>query len=167
MKSRRANCKGFSLAEAVLAMVILGIASTAVLLPFTGGIAVQAEGTRRTLGAKLASDLIEQVVLKPFHDPDGSAFYYNLGPDAGESTVADFDNIDDFHGYAEAAGQVTDTSFAVFSESRYANFSRSVSCAYVAVPPQDGAYTPNFIRVTVRVYYDGSEVATLERLVSK
>ena len=50
--------KGFSLAEAVMAVVVLGIAAAGILLPFTSGAAVQAEGVHRTLAAKLAADLM-------------------------------------------------------------------------------------------------------------
>jgi len=159
--------KGFSLAEAVLATVLLGIAAAGVMLPFSAGAAAQAQGTVRTLGAKLASDLMEQIVSKPFHDPDGSTYYYNLGPDEGEATVGNFDNIDDFHGYTEAVGQVKDTDWVLFSDTKYANFSRHVACAYVSVPPQNGTNTANFIRITVVVNYDGDEVATLNRLMSE
>jgi len=149
MKKGPINRKGFSLIEAVIATVLLGIAAASVLLPFSTGAAVQAEGTAHTLGAKIASDLMELIVSKPFHDPDGSTYYYNLGPDENEPTAADFDNIDDFHGYAEAQGQVKDTNFALFTDSKYDKFSRLVTCAYVSVSPQDGTYTPNFIRMTV------------------
>ncbi len=161
--------KGFSLAEAMMATVVLGIAAAGVLLPFTSGARVRAEGLRRTLAAKLAGDLMEQIVSKPFHDPDGSSYDYNRGPDAGESTFADFDNLDDFDGYAEPAGQVKDASGAVFTDSNYARFSRDVSCVYVTVPQQPPLEESqcNFIRVTVRVYYDGGEIAVINRLISE
>lgn len=151
----------------MIATALLGIAAAGVILPFSSGAAVQAEGTRRTLAAKLASDLLEQIIHKPFHDPDGSSYYYNAGPDAGETAVEDFDNIDDFHGYAESQGQVKDATWTVFSDTNYSRFSRDVSCAYVYAPPQAGTVPANFIRVTVRVYSNGDEIAVENRLVSR
>jgi len=68
MRSSCRNRKGFSLAEAVIATVVLGIAAAGVLLPFTSGVSVRAEGARRTLGAKLASDLMEEIIKTPFDD---------------------------------------------------------------------------------------------------
>ena len=56
MRRNYKNRKGFSLAEAMMATVVLSIAAAGVLLPFTSGARVRAEGMRRTLGAKLASD---------------------------------------------------------------------------------------------------------------
>ncbi len=162
----RTKHKGFSLAEAMVATVVLGIAAAGVLLPFTSGAAVRAEGMRRTLGAKLAGDLMEEIILKPFHDPDGSSYDYSPGPDAGEITLADFDNVDDFDGYAEPQGQVKDVSGTVFTDSNYANFSREVSCEYVRAPQESEAGELKFIRATVRVYYSGKQIAIINRLIS-
>ena len=122
-----------------MATVVLGIAAAGVLLPFTSGAAVRAEGVRRTLAAKLASDLMEEVINAPF---DQIAANYN---------------------YAEAQGQVKDASGAVFTDSNYANFSRDVSCVYVWVPQESRT---EFILATVRVYYSGREIAVINRLIA-
>jgi len=59
---------GFTLAEAMMATVVLGIAAAGVLLPFTSGARVRAEGVHRTLAAKLASDLMEEIINTKFED---------------------------------------------------------------------------------------------------
>ena len=138
--------RGFTLIEAMMALVVLGIAAAGVLLPFSSGARVRAEGVRRTLGAKLASDLMEEIINTPFDD---IATSYN---------------------YSEPQGQVKDAAGAVFTDLHYANFSRDVSCEYVTVPQQPPQSEPekcNFIRVTVQVYYSGRIIATINRLVSK
>jgi len=66
MMSNYKHRNGFTLAEAMIATVVLGIAAAGVLLPYTVGAAVRAEGTRRTLAAKLAGDLMEEIVSTPF-----------------------------------------------------------------------------------------------------
>lgn len=136
--------KGFTLAEAMIAIIVLGIAAAGVILPFSSGAAVRAEGVRRTLGAKLASDLMEEIISTPF-----------------EQIVATY------NGYSEPKGQVKDASGAVFTDSNYANFSRDATCSYVYVPQESGSAAPNFIRATVRVRYDGGEIATVNRLISE
>lgn len=143
MSSNYKNRKGFTLAEAMIATVVLGIAAAGVLLPFASGAAVRAEGTHRTLAAKLASDLMEEIVKTPF-----------------DQIIANYD------GYAESQGQVKDVSGAVFTDSNYTNFSRDVTCEYVYVPQESGDGEPKFICVIVRVYYCGRETATITRLVS-
>jgi hypothetical protein len=142
--SRENDRKGFSLAEAMMATVVLGLAAAGVLLPFTSGAAVQAEGMRRTLGSKLASELMERVISTPF-----------------DQIIASYNS------YTEAQVQVRDAAGALFTDPKYVNFGRSVSCEYVYVPQQSGATQPTFIRVTVRVYYSGKQIGAVTRLVSK
>ncbi len=141
---RRKTVNGFTLAEAMMATVVLGIAAAGVLLPFTSGAVVRAEGVRKTLAAKLAGDLMEQIVSTPFEDV-----------------------VDNYDGYSEMQGQVKDVSGAVFTGSNYAKFSRDVSCAYVYVPQESGATEPKFIRITVQVYYSGRKVVSINRLVGE
>ena len=126
-----------------MAIVVLGFAAGGVLLPFTSGAAVRAEGMRRTLGAKLASDLMEEIIN------------------------TDFENIVGNYNYSEGQGEIVDSQGEVFTDSNYANFSRDVSCVYVYVPQESGAETPKFIRATVRVYYSGREIAAINRLINK
>lgn len=138
-----ARRRGFTLAESVMALTVLGIAAAGVLLPFAGGARVRAEGNRRTLGVKLAGDLMEEIVN------------------------TSFDQIVALYNYSEPQGQVRDADGQVFADSSYANFGRDVSCEYVYVPQESGAGDPGFIRATVRVSYSGMAMATVNRLVSK
>ena len=143
-KTRCKNRRGFTLAEAMMATVVLGIAAAGVLLPFTSGSAVQADGVRRTLAAKLAGDLMEEIIATPF-----------------DQIVSSFD------GYSEPQGQIKDAAGAVFSDLNYANFSRDVNCGCVYVPQETGDKESEFILATVRVYYNGGEIAIINRLISQ
>ena len=136
--------RGFTLVEAMMATVVLSIAAVGVLLPFTSGAAVQAEGMRRTLGAKLASDLMQEIVNTPFNQ-----------------IVADYGT------FSEAQSQVKDAGGVVFTDSNYAMLSRNSMCNYVYVPQENGTGVTKFILVTVRVYYSGKEIAIINRLVSE
>jgi type II secretory pathway pseudopilin PulG len=138
------NREGFTLAEAVIATVVLGIAAAGVLLPFTSGVSVRAEGERRTLGAKLASDLMEEIISDHFNGIDILA-----------------------KNYTEPQGQVKDASEAVFTDLNYAKFSRGVTCAEVYVPQESGTGEKKFILATVQVNYEGKEIAIINRLISK
>jgi prepilin-type N-terminal cleavage/methylation domain-containing protein len=162
--------QGFTLIEAMMAVVVLGIAAASLLLPFISGATVRAEGVNRTLAARLASDLMEEILRLPFHDPSGPSSDYNPGPESGENTPSKFDNIDDYDGYTESQGQVTNVDWEVFTDPAYANFSRNVTCEYVCMSPQPAESDPakcEFIRVTVQVNYSGKQMATVVRLVSE
>lgn len=124
-------------------MVLLGIAAAGVLLPFASGASVQAEGVIRTLGAMLADDLIEQIVAVPY-----------------DSLVADYN-------YSEAQGQLKDSSGNILTDPIYANFSREVACGLAHVFQQSDEMDANFILVTVKVYYKGRLLATINRLISE
>lgn len=135
---------GFTLAEALLAVVVLGIAAAGLLLPFSSGAQLRAEGMRRTLGAKLASHLMEQIVHTPFDQI-----------------------MDDYDGYTEAEGQVKNAAGETFTDLNYAKFSRDVNCDYVYVAQESGTTDAVFILVTMRVYWNDENIVTINRLVSK
>jgi len=62
MIANRYNRKGFTLAEAMIAVTLLAFAASAVSMPFVAGASIRAEGARRTLAAKLAGDRLEQII---------------------------------------------------------------------------------------------------------
>ena len=129
-----------------MAVTVLGIAAAGVLLPFAGGARVRAEGVHKTLGVKLASDLMEEIVNMPFDEIVAS-----------------------YNGYSESQGQVKDAAGQIFTDtdSSYANFSREVSCGYATVPQESDEEDQKFIHVTVLARYSGRVIATVNRLVSR
>ncbi len=129
-----------------MALVILGLAAAGVLLPFSSGAAVQAEGLRMTLAAKLTDDLMERIIATP-----------------PSEIMAAWD------GYAEAQGQVKDAGGTVFTDPMYANFSRRATCHDdVYVPQQSGPPLPSdYLLVSVQTSYQGREIAALHRLISR
>lgn len=126
---------GFTLAEALMAMTILAVATAGVLLPFSAGAAEQTEGAIRTLAAKLASDKIEDIVKDDFS--------INL---AKANTLA----VE-----TENQGQVKDTNGVVFAGEIYSGFSRTVS--YQVVAP----WTHPLLLITADVGYKGRNVASI------
>ncbi len=138
--------EGFSLAEAMIAMVILSIAAAGVLLPFSSGATVRAEGMHSTLAARLAGDLMEQIINTPF---DRIIVDYGAYSEAKGHIIRDFD---------------TDTEF---TDPMYANFSRNASSKFVYVSQESGATEAVFILVTVQVDYSEREVAVINRLITK
>ena len=138
--------KALTLTEAMLALVILGIAAAGVIIPFSSGAAIQADGYNRTLAANLAIDLMERILKNPFEDV-----------------------VDDFGEYTELQGQIEDDDDdgQVLSDPIYSNFSRSATCIYVYVSQQSGSLPPNYILATVTVYYKGNRMAQVERLIAK
>ena len=135
---------GFTLAEAMIAVVVLTVASASLIVPFSTGAAVQAEGNHRTLAAKLACDMVEQIMK------------------------TDFDQIVATHnGYAETKGHVKNAAGIEFTNPLYANYSRSATCEYVYTPQQSGIAGTEFVLIKVSVSYNDIELANVTRLISR
>ena len=146
------NRKGFTLAEALLAVVLLSIAAAGVLLPFTGGAVVRAEGTQRTLAAKLASDLMEEIISENF------------------DVIVSRYNFLEAKGQIKARGRIDQKAglpLINLEDAIYSDFSRSVSSSYVYMPQESGSGEAKFILVTIRMYHKDIEKVVLRRLIGK
>ena len=128
----------------MIAMVIVGSTAATILVPFSTGAQLQAEGSRRTIAANLAEDLMNRIV------------------------VTNFDSVISSYGsYTESAGQITDIEGNVITDSSYTLFGRTANCDYVYTEQESGTLPAKFIRATVIVQYDGQEIARIDRLISK
>jgi len=137
MTKARYNRKGFTLAEALIAMVILAMAASGAILPFSSGAAAQAEGARRTLAAKLAADRLEEMINSDFDD----LWLYEADPQ--------------FEGF------ITDGNGALFTDPAYAKFMRIVTCTPAKVGDVD------LIWATVAIWYDGDKMLQLSTLIGQ
>jgi hypothetical protein len=157
MRKEHKRQTGFSLAEAMLATVILAIAAAGVLIPFSSAASVQAEGNRRTLGVKLASDLMEEIISTPY-DRASDTLYDNRP----EKIVANYNWCEE-KGQVKKAGSSSD----VFSGGIYPALSRDVTCVYYPPGAESDTARAKFVLATVRVFYNGKEIASLSRLIGK
>lgn len=146
------------MASAILAMSIL-----ALTLPFTAAAQNQRADGQMTLAVALAKELMEEILTKPFYDPQGGGL--TLGPEPGEIGRGFFDNIDDYHGYCQNAGTVTNATGEVCTDDLATGLSRSVTAEYVRVAGQGVTDPETFVRVTVTVSYRGAAVVSLSRLM--
>ena len=158
---RTRSCSGITLLEGLLASVILAAAATTVIWPFVAARQNEQIAARQTLTCCLAQELLEEILTKPFEDPDGAS---DPGPDAGEGSRAAFDNIDDYDGYTEGPGQIVCFDGEGMSGLTAERLARSATATYVYVSGQDTSEAPTFIRITVQVSYRGDPIVTLKRL---
>ena len=132
-------------------MVILAVAVTGLLLPFSSAASVHVEGSRRTIAAKLAADLVEEITVS----------IDRATVDAYPATLNFWD------GFYEAEGDVTKIWGAgSYSGEVYKYFSRRVTCQEASIGSGRNI-TVLGAWVTVTVSYDGGEMAVLKTLVSK
>jgi MSHA pilin protein MshD len=116
---RTRRVRGLSLLELIVFIVVVSAALAGVLNIFITATASSADPLLRRQALAIAESLLEEVQLMPFTfcDPGdanvetagGSAGCASLaeaaGPEAGETrfTTPQFDNVNDYHGYAMAA----------------------------------------------------------------
>ncbi|MBT3199696.1 MAG: hypothetical protein HN350_07245 [Phycisphaerales bacterium] len=152
--------------EALLASTMLSMGASAVLLPFNVGAQTEQEDARRTVALYFARELMEEIIVKPFDDPQDAE---GLGADAGESSRALYDNIDDYDGYEDGYGKAIDQIVGVSKQTidslSTEGLSREVTVAYLYVSGQDSGGPANFVSVTVTMKYYDDTLLTIRRLV--
>ena len=82
---------GFTLIELIMAIVIIALALAGILVVMNKTTATSADPMRVTQAHGVAQAYLEEILLQPYVDPDGS--------DAGE-TRATFDDVDDYNALA-------------------------------------------------------------------
>jgi len=133
--------------EVLIASSILAFATLGLVQAVTSGQAHTLDALKRARATALAESVMEEVLSKPYADPEGST---GIGPDAGESGRSDYDNIDDYHGYALAAGAIVDMTGAL-QPTGYQGFDLAVAvqAETVSLAAMGGDQTG--LRVTVMV----------------
>ncbi len=155
---------GFTLVEALLAASLLTCVVSAVVIPFSAAARCQQMAARQAVALELAQDLMEEILSRPFFDPNG---YTTPGPDAGESFAnrAGLDNVDDYSGLSEAAGSIHPNLQTKAADPLAAQLARSAQVDYIRLTGQDPNQPMNVCRVIVHVSAGGNDLATLTRMV--
>ena len=153
---------GFTLLESLMAVGLLAVSITAITMPFTIAAQIELEDAQRTVATALAREMMEEILSLDFYDPNGASA---PGPEFGESTRRDFDNMDDYHGYTEADGEILSMDGTAMDDPAGRGLSREVLVEYGYVDGQSLENSPTFARITVEVRNDGNAVLNIARLV--
>jgi len=87
---------GVTLVELLVSILVVSIAASAVLGVMSMNTARSADPMIRHQATAIAESYIEEILLKPASDPDGVD---------GEAARADFDDLDDYDGLADAGAR--------------------------------------------------------------
>jgi len=175
---RRSGCRGVTLVETIMFIVIVGIAAGGILMVFANTSRASADPLIRKQALAIAESLMEEVRQMPFTfcDPDdanattaanaaGCATTPEaMGPEAGETRYAvltPFDNVNDYNGFALPgpgcpAGICDITGAAIAGLGAYS--------AAVAVTPLvfGGIAAADALQIAVTVTGPGNIVVTLD-----
>lgn len=106
-RRRHARRSAFTLIETALATVIIGVGVLALVESQQAFIKSNGWSTHAATATYLANEIREMTRRMPRHDPvtglftvvdNGNASLRGWGPESGETTIDDFDDIDDFDG---------------------------------------------------------------------
>jgi Tfp pilus assembly protein PilV len=149
--SRRFSSRGFTLAEGLIASVVLAAAVVAISSSLMASYDQSRALEMNTMAVSTTRQLMEQILSRPFDDPDGAS---SLGPEAGEINSSLYDNLDDFDGYSDTV-KIGDNTF-----------SRSVSVQYRTSPNSAGVASGPFAVITVQTTAPDGQVVKVAELCS-
>ena len=156
---------GFSFIEILISIILVGLSITALVFASNSFTMANGAGADLSTAEFLVEQIRELTTLLPVMDPaTTAAAWTSLGPDTGESSVASYDDIDDFDGFNSTtfgapidAGKTAINDLAVFSQAvivekvNQSDFSQVVA---------DSSMTTSFVRVTVAVSLNGREISS-------
>jgi len=152
--------RGFSLLEAVIAMLLVGVVLVAALHVLAGTTASTLTTAQHAAGVLLAEGLLAETLTLPYAEPDAGQTAV-FGPEAGETggSRAAFDDVDDYRNWSASPPESPDGTVL----PGYAGWTRSVAVAYL--DPSDlnqvVASDMGVKRVTVTASFNGRPVAVL------
>lgn len=154
---------GFTLLEALMASAVLAFVVAAIAQAVSVGHRETDVVLKRLRGTALAEALMEEIVSKPYADPQGGT---TPGPDSGESGRTGRDNIDDYNGFSESVNTLADAQ-GVSYPSDWQSYTRSATATYTTMSVANLSQTPiSGIAVTVTVTLTpGGSSWTLTRFV--
>jgi type II secretory pathway pseudopilin PulG len=164
-RSRQRRGAGFTLLETALATIILGTGVLAIIQAQQYFYHQNAWSTQTSTATFLASELRERLYRMPRHDPITAEDSW--GPEPGEYSPEDYDDLDDFDG-ADSAGTVWDSPWEgqatgpLDSRGRVIDdmqgWSQMVEVTNVdpmSIWTEETDGTTEMVMVTVTVFYQG------------
>lgn len=88
--------RGVTLIELVVSIVVVAIAASAVLGVLSRSVGRSADAMAMSQAVAIAEAYLEEIMLKPFADPDGST---------GEAARTDFDDVSDYDGLVDTGAR--------------------------------------------------------------
>ncbi|MDD5491814.1 MAG: prepilin-type N-terminal cleavage/methylation domain-containing protein [bacterium] len=162
-------CSGFTLAEVLVAVVVITVALVPLISVLGQGVKRAKDPQRITVANMLAQDLMEEILCKKFdEDPTNPDTTARLGPDSfetrsGTPTSRNYDDVDDYDGYNETPPREVDNT----TMTEYTGYRRSVVVEYVSETNLDLVSTAitRFKRITVTVSWENGAQSTVLRAI--
>ena len=129
--------RGLTLIELIISIVVFVIITIPLMNIFATVSRDTDVGIYINRASSMASSYMELVLSRSFDEETSVPCTdpVNLGPDSGESTLTDYDDVDDFDGYS-------------FTDLDYPNITANISVYYINNPDASGNWDSNAIVAT-------------------
>jgi len=170
MLSIRESRSGFTLAEGLLAVVVLAVAVGGIMGPISASYQQTRTVSETTTAVSLAQQLLDEILSKPIVDPTDLST--TLGPEADELSRTAFDNIDDYHGYHDTtdwtkSDAMKTASGAAITWNGTDVYSRSVQMEYRATPSGAALTSGDYLLISVTVTMPHGHQVSVQRMVCR
>jgi prepilin-type N-terminal cleavage/methylation domain-containing protein len=157
---------GFSLLEVLMAIILVGLAIATLVIAngsFTKG---NAAGTELSTAEFLIEQIRELTVLLPVVDPESENATF--GPEADETTLANYDDLDDFDGFdSSTLGAPINADRTLLND--FAPYVQQITVENVSATNFEQVVADNsianpryFFRVTVTVFLNSKEISSAD-----
>lgn len=160
----RQGLGGFTLAEALLASVVLAVVSAAASLPILAAAENAREAERLRYATEMGQALIDEILARPLVDTRVGD--RTLGPSAAETSRKAYVNVDAFNGLTESSLKPADYTGAAVGDATVQGFWRAATVKYVSFAGQPAGDTAGFALIQVEVFYQTTLMVTFTRLVA-
>ena len=157
-KSTTVRCPAaFTLIEIIVATILIGIVISAIVMSSRTFTTINAAGMNLTTAEFLIEEIRELAAPLPVVDPDSGTSTF--GPESDETSLADYDDLDDFDGAVFSPPiDINRTELANFpSFSQQVTVENVSASDFMAVV---GDHSSDFVRVTVRVFLNNDEISS-------
>ncbi|MHC4643344.1 MAG: type IV pilus modification PilV family protein [Planctomycetota bacterium] len=150
---------GFSLLEVLLAIVLVGIAVASLVAAngsFTKG---NAAGTELSTAEFLIEQIRELTILLPVVDPETE--YDTFGPEVGEATLAEYDDLDDLDDAAFSPPINADRMLL----NDFAPYVQQITVENVSAGDFEQVVadrSSNFVRITVTITVNSRQISSAD-----
>lgn len=156
MKESRQR-KGFSLVEVLISVILVGLSITALVVASNSFTQANGAGADISTAEFLIEQIRELTTLLPVVDPGTGTTTF--GPETGETSVATYDDLDDFNDVTCSppidAGRTALAELASFSQ-----YMRVENVDQADFDNVVGPHASSFVRVTVTVALNGREISS-------
>jgi len=150
---------GFTLLEVLIAIILVGLAVASLVVANSSFTKDNAAGTELSTAEFLIEQVRELTVLLPVVDPESE--YDTFGPEADETALVNYDDLDDFDGTSFSPPINADRTLL----NDFAAYTQQVTVENVSAGDFEqvvGDRGSFFVRVTVTVFLNSKQVSSAD-----